>query len=63
MILHLGRFFDLDVIAEGIETPEQAERLKQMNCPSGQGYLFSRPMSVDSAIQWVKLHNKQAPKG
>lgn len=63
MILHLGRFFDLDVIAEGIETPEQAERLKQMNCPSGQGYLFARPMSVDNAIQWVKLHNKQAPKG
>ena len=59
MILHLGRFFDLEVIAEGIETQAQAELLKNMGCPFGQGYLYARPMSFDDAIEWTKSHNAQ----
>ncbi|MEN5081926.1 EAL domain-containing protein [Bosea sp. TWI1241] len=43
-VLYLGRSFHMDVIAEGVETEDQFEFLKQHGCPEVQGYLFGRPM-------------------
>jgi len=43
-VTYLGESFGLDVIAEGIETEEQKERLLRKGCTEGQGYLFGRPM-------------------
>jgi diguanylate cyclase (GGDEF)-like protein len=42
-ILRLGDSLGLAAVAEGIEHPAQAERLRQMGCRFGQGYLFGRP--------------------
>jgi diguanylate cyclase (GGDEF)-like protein/PAS domain S-box-containing protein len=42
----LARTYDLEVIAEGVETPEQFERLVKHKCDEVQGYLFGRPMPV-----------------
>ena len=42
-VLGLGTRLGLDVVAEGIETPEQARRLQDLGCRYGQGYLYSRP--------------------
>ncbi|WP_162467058.1 putative bifunctional diguanylate cyclase/phosphodiesterase [Streptomyces cavernae] len=47
-ILHLGYALDLDTIAEGIETPHQAKRLRALGCPYGQGFYYSRPMSPNA---------------
>jgi EAL domain-containing protein (putative c-di-GMP-specific phosphodiesterase class I) len=47
-IIDLGRTLGLSVVAEGIETRDQAEWLVSLGCPMGQGYLFSRPMGVDA---------------
>ncbi|MFE9775743.1 EAL domain-containing protein [Streptomyces sp. NPDC005931] len=44
-ILHVGHALDLDVIAEGIETPHQAERLRSLGCPHGQGFYYSPPLA------------------
>ena len=44
MLLDLARSLDLTVVAEGIETPEQAERLLELGAVCGQGYVFSRPI-------------------
>ncbi len=44
MVLDLARSLDLHVVAEGIETPEQAEALRLLGCATGQGYVFSRPI-------------------
>jgi Amt family ammonium transporter len=44
MLLDLARSLDLTVVAEGIETPEQAERLLELGAVCGQGYIFSRPI-------------------
>jgi EAL domain-containing protein (putative c-di-GMP-specific phosphodiesterase class I) len=34
-------------VAEGIEQPEQAERLRALGCANGQGYYFARPLTAD----------------
>jgi EAL domain-containing protein (putative c-di-GMP-specific phosphodiesterase class I) len=43
-IVGLGRTLSLQIIAEGIEQPAQLERLREMGCELGQGFLFARPM-------------------
>jgi diguanylate cyclase (GGDEF)-like protein len=45
-IMALSRKLQLSVIAEGIETPEQVQWLKQCRCQFGQGYYFSKPLSA-----------------
>jgi len=42
-ILSIGRKFNLEVIAEGVETQEQYEQLISMGCKYFQGYLFGKP--------------------
>ncbi len=46
-ILGIGRQFHLDVVAEGVETPEQYALLCDMGCRFFQGYFLSRPVSAD----------------
>jgi diguanylate cyclase (GGDEF)-like protein/PAS domain S-box-containing protein len=46
-IIGLSRSLGLEVIAEGVETPEQRELLARAGCQLYQGYLVSRPLSVD----------------
>lgn len=46
-ITDLGHRLHLDMVAEGIEYPEQLERLLGLGCPHGQGFLFSKPVPAD----------------
>lgn len=46
-IIDISRSLGLTVIAEGIERHEQLERLLELNCRYGQGYLLGRPMPAD----------------
>lgn len=46
-VLYLARSFQMDVIAEGIETEEQFEFLKRHGCSEVQGYLLGKPMPAD----------------
>lgn len=46
-LLGLGRGLQLQVVAEGVETPEQAAVLGEMGCTLAQGYHFGRPGPVD----------------
>jgi diguanylate cyclase (GGDEF)-like protein/PAS domain S-box-containing protein len=48
-ILGLANNLGIGVVAEGVETAEQAERLRQMACPHGQGFWFSRPVTAEAA--------------
>lgn len=43
-VARIGRAFDLEVIAEGVETEEQPALMRSLGCAEGQGYLFGRPM-------------------
>ncbi|KGR76942.1 putative bifunctional diguanylate cyclase/phosphodiesterase [Ureibacillus sinduriensis] len=46
-IIALAQALKLKVVAEGVETKEQIEILKQYNCEYVQGYYFSRPLNVE----------------
>lgn len=48
-IVMLARSLGMQVVAEGIETEDQLARLKELKCEYGQGFLFHRPMSAESA--------------
>jgi len=52
-ILNLANSLGIGVVAEGIETAEQVDRLRQMQCPHGQGYWFSRPLTVPAAEELI----------
>ncbi len=50
MIIALGRRLGLDIVAEGVETPDQVEWLRRHGCPCAQGYLFAHPEPVEDFI-------------
>ncbi|HCL6626146.1 TPA: oxygen-sensing cyclic-di-GMP phosphodiesterase [Citrobacter amalonaticus] len=53
-IISIGQSLNLMVIAEGVETKEQFELLRSMNCPVIQGYYFSRPIPADEIATWMQ---------
>lgn len=57
-IINLAQNLGLHVIAEGIETAEQLDCLREMGCGEGQGYLFGRP--VNAAQMKVILQNENS---
>lgn len=59
-IIGLARNLNMAVIAEGIETLEEAKLLKELGCEFCQGYWFAKPMPFEDAEKFVK--NWQPPK-
>ena len=45
-IIQVGHDLGIEVVAEGIERPEQLELLQEMGCGLGQGYLIAKPMDA-----------------
>ena len=52
-IIALGASLSLEVVAEGIELPEQANSLEELGCELGQGFLFARPMPHDALHDYL----------
>ncbi|MCR5107485.1 MAG: bifunctional diguanylate cyclase/phosphodiesterase [Lachnospiraceae bacterium] len=53
-ILRLIEELDMDVVAEGVETPDQARALLNMNCYNVQGFLFDKPLRCDIMTDKLK---------
>jgi len=60
-IVTLAHSFGMDVVAEGIETLEQLEKLHSLGCERGQGYLFSKPLDSQGATQLLVDNAKMLP--
>lgn len=60
-IVDIGRTLGIKVVAEGVETMEQARILGEIGCDFLQGYAFARPMPAKALEKW--LHEPKARKG
>src|SRR5918994_478211 len=52
-IVQLAKSFRMSVTAEGVETAEDFERMRELGCDTIQGYLFGKPLSYERANQMV----------
>jgi diguanylate cyclase (GGDEF)-like protein/PAS domain S-box-containing protein len=57
-IMSLAKSLNLSVVGEGIETADQAVRLKTMGCDQGQGYFFAKPLDADVITTLLRLGNQ-----
>jgi diguanylate cyclase (GGDEF)-like protein/PAS domain S-box-containing protein len=53
-IIMLAQNLGKQVIAEGVETREQLDQLRELQCASGQGYFFSRPLDAEKATNFIQ---------
>jgi EAL domain-containing protein (putative c-di-GMP-specific phosphodiesterase class I) len=60
-IIAMARSLELDVIAEGVETPLQQSMLKQWGCEHYQGYYFHKPMPIAALDALVTQAPAQTP--
>ena len=62
-IVELSKSLDLKVVSEGVETEEQKSILKDLKVDTIQGYLLSKPVRFDEALELVKKVNLKNKKG
>jgi diguanylate cyclase (GGDEF)-like protein/PAS domain S-box-containing protein len=58
-VLRLGETFDLEVVAEGVEDPEQSLTLKELGCDTGQGFYFAKPMAPEMVIEFLRSYERE----
>lgn len=54
-VIAIAKAVKLDVVAEGVETAEQARVLQRLGCHTGQGYLFARPAAINEVLSCAAL--------
>ena len=60
-IISMGRTLGLTIVAEGVETTEQDEFLREHACNEIQGFLFSEPVPADKIAELLRLPRVTAP--
>jgi diguanylate cyclase (GGDEF)-like protein len=60
-ITQLGETLHLEVVAEGLETADQVEALRELGCPLGQGYHFAKPLAAGDAVKLLLTGQKPTP--
>ena len=58
-VVALGRSLQMKVVAEGVETADQADFLRQLGCDEMQGYLLSRPVPAADLALWLRKHHDE----
>jgi EAL domain-containing protein (putative c-di-GMP-specific phosphodiesterase class I) len=53
-IIEIGKSQNIEIVAEGVETPAHIEILRNLGCHALQGYAFAKPMSAESFIEFAR---------
>jgi diguanylate cyclase (GGDEF)-like protein/PAS domain S-box-containing protein len=61
LMIEAAHAFDLRVVAEGIEDEQTMQRLRELNCDDGQGYLIARPMPAQQITGWLEQRRTGTP--
>lgn len=56
-IIHMAKELEMEVLAEGVETPEELEMLKRLKCDTVQGFLFDKPLPVSEFEKRLRERN------
>jgi len=59
LIISMARLFELDVVAEGVETEDQLRTLQNYDCQEYQGFLFAKPMSFVDFTTLLEQHKQR----
>jgi diguanylate cyclase (GGDEF)-like protein/PAS domain S-box-containing protein len=59
-IVRIGETLDLEVVAEGIEQPNQASHLRELGCELGQGFLYAKAMGPADLVEYLRRARESA---
>jgi EAL domain-containing protein (putative c-di-GMP-specific phosphodiesterase class I) len=59
-IVRIGETLDLEVVAEGIEQPNQASHLRELGCELGQGFLYAKAMGPLELVEYLRRVRESA---
>lgn len=62
-IIRMAHSLGLDVVAEGVETLQQLQKLRKLQCNTVQGYFYARPLTYDDFLAFVATHHKTPISG
>ncbi len=62
-IIRMGKTLGLGLIAEGVETAAQAERLQSLGCRLAQGFYFSRPVPAEEILRMLRTSHAMRVAG
>lgn len=57
-IIAIAKSFELDVIAEGVETQEELSVVRALGCNRAQGYLIARPLAPEDVLEFINGYDK-----
>lgn len=63
LVISASQIFDLETVAEGVETTEQADYIRLIGVPLAQGFLFARPMNASDFEAWCGQSRPPAGPG
>ncbi|PKL94774.1 MAG: bifunctional diguanylate cyclase/phosphodiesterase [Betaproteobacteria bacterium HGW-Betaproteobacteria-13] len=61
-IANIGKELGMEIIAEGVEQPEELEQLRQIGCDFIQGFYFAKPMPLDDLYPWLANNQRLSEK-
>ena len=56
VLIELGKQLNKKTLFEGVETEEQRNMLRDLECDQVQGYFYSKPLSEKDFVEFVKSH-------
>ncbi|MCU7835586.1 MAG: EAL domain-containing response regulator [gamma proteobacterium symbiont of Taylorina sp.] len=61
MSIILGHKLGMKIVAEGVETKESLELIRELGCDFAQGYFIARPMPYDNLLEWIPQWQEEHP--